>query len=146
MGRLRNRLREQKHELKRALQEILAFATRDDLTGLANRRHMAELMGAEQARQRSGQSMSVVLVGIDFFKRINDTHGLRDALAETSFDSVAPGLRVTFSAALSICTVDDMLEATIERADQARYRAKTQGRNRTVSDQSGAISYLPGDR
>ena len=60
---------------------------------------------------------------------------MREALAGTSFDSVAPGLQVTFSAGLSTCAVDDTLEATIERADQAMYRAKTQGRNRTVSDE-----------
>ena len=187
MATLRNRLREQKHELERALQQILAFATRDDLTGLANRRHMAELMGVERARQQAGQPMSVVLIDIDLFKRINDTHGhnagdavlrkfaqagrqilcssdvlarwggeeflmmlpatapaqallcierLREALTETSFDSIAPGLQITFSAGLSVCAADDTLEATIERADQAMYRAKIQGRNRTVSDES----------
>jgi diguanylate cyclase (GGDEF)-like protein len=57
---------------------------------------------------------------------------LRAQLARTSFDDVAPSLRVTFSAGVSVCSRDDALEAAIERADHAMYRAKTQGRNCTA--------------
>src|SRR5690606_41109796 len=43
-----------------------------------------------------------------------------------------PGLRATFSAGLAEQRFDESIEATIERADQALYRAKHGGRNRTV--------------
>lgn len=76
MAVIRDRLRAQRAELEEALQQIRRLATRDDLTGLSNRRHMNELMAVEKARQRrNGQAMSVALLDIDWFKRINDTYG-----------------------------------------------------------------------
>jgi hypothetical protein len=49
MGAMRERLRSQKIELQLALERIGELATRDELTGLVNRRHMTALMQAEQA-------------------------------------------------------------------------------------------------
>jgi PleD family two-component response regulator len=49
-----------------------------------------------------------------------------------TFSSVAPDLKITFSAGLSACRPGDSLEAAIERADKALYAAKAQGRNCTV--------------
>jgi diguanylate cyclase (GGDEF)-like protein/PAS domain S-box-containing protein len=49
---------------------------RDQLTGLYNRRHMEESLERELRRaSRTGRSIGIVLVDIDHFKRINDTHG-----------------------------------------------------------------------
>jgi diguanylate cyclase len=57
----------------RALAEL---ASRDELTGLFNRRHMGELMAQQRAAcQRAGDRFAVALVDLDHFKRINDTHG-----------------------------------------------------------------------
>jgi diguanylate cyclase (GGDEF)-like protein len=76
MAAIRSRMRAQKADLQHALEQIRLLATRDELTGLSNRRHMNELMAIEKARQRrTGQPMSVALLDIDFFKRINDTYG-----------------------------------------------------------------------
>ena len=76
MAGLRQRLHQQKRELEHALEQIRLLARRDELTGLANRRHMVELMAIEKARQRrTGQPLSVALLDIDWFKRINDTYG-----------------------------------------------------------------------
>jgi diguanylate cyclase len=73
---LRGRLKAQKAELAQALARIQHLATRDDLTLLANRRHMNELLAHERLRHdRKGQTMCVALIDIDHFKRINDTHG-----------------------------------------------------------------------
>lgn len=76
LSSLRSRLRQQREELTRALKEVQRLATRDDLTGLANRRHIQERLVQEHGRVgRGGRPFSVALIDIDHFKRINDSHG-----------------------------------------------------------------------
>ena len=76
LSAMRMRLKLQKTELQGALARIHKLATRDDLTGLINRRHMEELAEMEQRRAlRSGSLPCLCLVDIDHFKRINDQHG-----------------------------------------------------------------------
>lgn len=73
---LRQRLRQQKQDLSRALARIQELATRDELTGLVNRRHMQTLI--EQAHRRcarSGQSFCLAVLDVDHFKAVNDNHG-----------------------------------------------------------------------
>ena len=49
---------------------------RDPLTGLFNRRYLEETMERELARSaRNGQSLAVLAIDVDHFKRFNDTHG-----------------------------------------------------------------------
>jgi len=51
-------------------------AVRDGLTGLFNRRLLAERLPHELARcRRSGQSLVLAMMDIDHFKRFNDTYG-----------------------------------------------------------------------
>lgn len=59
---------------------------------------------------------------------------LREALAATSFDSLVPGLHITFSAGVAECAPGEDLHLAIERADRALYQAKQTGRDRTVSE------------
>jgi diguanylate cyclase (GGDEF)-like protein len=55
---------------------LAELASRDELTGLFNRRHMSELLTQQRlACQRSGERFAVALVDLDHFKRVNDTHG-----------------------------------------------------------------------
>jgi diguanylate cyclase (GGDEF)-like protein len=76
LSAMRTRLKRQRSELVGALERIHKLATRDDLTGLVNRRHMTELAAMEQRRAlRSGTQPCLCLVDIDHFKRINDQHG-----------------------------------------------------------------------
>jgi len=56
---------------------------------------------------------------------------LRGHLSRLGLDDIAAGLKITFSAGLVEVATEETLEAAIERADQAMYRAKTGGRNRT---------------
>ncbi len=60
-----------------ALQEQLrAQATQDALTGLANRRHLNEMLPAVLAlAQREQSPLAVVIIDLDHFKRVNDEHG-----------------------------------------------------------------------
>lgn len=52
------------------------LASTDALTGLANRRQFMHAMETELSRyNRKGNVFSVAMLDIDFFKKINDTHG-----------------------------------------------------------------------
>lgn len=54
------------------------LATHDELTGLLNRRSYFQALQRErEAAVRTGSPLSVAIVDVDFFKRINDTHGHR---------------------------------------------------------------------
>ncbi len=76
MGKLRARLKRQKEELLAAVATIRTLATVDELTSLANRRHMNEVLGAEERRERGGdQPVCIALLDIDFFKSVNDRYG-----------------------------------------------------------------------
>lgn len=77
LNTLHHRLEMQKNELAHALTRIQVLATRDELTGLFNRRHMLEVLNQHQKRlDRSGHhQFHLALLDIDHFKRINDTHG-----------------------------------------------------------------------
>ncbi|MEJ7807471.1 MAG: diguanylate cyclase, partial [Telluria sp.] len=73
---MRQRLKSQKAELERALAHIQEMATHDELTGLANRRHLLDLLNQHALRHaRGGPSFYVAMADLDHFKRINDTHG-----------------------------------------------------------------------
>lgn len=66
---LQDALREKNRELE-------DLSRRDPLTGVANRRAFYELLTSEYARcQRYGRPFSFMMVDLDHFKRVNDTHG-----------------------------------------------------------------------
>jgi diguanylate cyclase (GGDEF)-like protein len=60
-----------------ALHELVSQqAVTDDLTGLANNRAFRDVMEREAARaQRFGHDLSLLILDIDDFKQVNDTHG-----------------------------------------------------------------------
>ena len=56
--------------------ELQEQATSDPLTGMHNRRYLAEELGSELLRAvREGYPVSVVMFDVDFFKDVNDTFG-----------------------------------------------------------------------
>jgi two-component system, cell cycle response regulator len=60
----------------RELEDLARLARRDPLTGLANRRAFEEDLAREAARAaRSRAPLSAIIVDVDHFKRVNDTHG-----------------------------------------------------------------------
>ncbi|HET9207362.1 MAG TPA: diguanylate cyclase [Burkholderiaceae bacterium] len=96
IGRLRARLAAQKKELGDALALNRELATRDALTGLLNRRAMVELLAREHPRIERGQGpLSVALLDIDLFKRINDElgHGAGDEVLRRFASVVKDQLR-----------------------------------------------------
>lgn len=62
-------------ELRRARDELARQATTDALTGLANKRSLDVRLAQLVAEADRGRSFAVVLVDVDNFKRVNDTHG-----------------------------------------------------------------------
>jgi diguanylate cyclase (GGDEF)-like protein len=76
LSRLRSSLKQQKQELMAALGRIRTLATVDELTSLANRRHMNEVLSAAERRQATpDQPLCIALIDIDFFKNVNDRFG-----------------------------------------------------------------------
>jgi diguanylate cyclase (GGDEF)-like protein len=72
-----NKALSQKMSEVQALQEALRQqATRDELTGLFNRRHLNNTLPAMWAlAQREGKPLAAVIIDLDHFKRVNDEHG-----------------------------------------------------------------------
>lgn len=165
-----------------------ARMVRDGLTGLYNHTHIQHLLEETMRQcQRQSRPLSVVMIDIDHFKRVNDSYGhpvgdrvikslallLRQRLRKTDlcgryggeeFLLVLPGAELeqagrvanelrerlqqmvfqtakhSFSCSLSggaACLLPGSEETgpqLINRADEALYRAKQQGRNQVVLD------------
>ncbi len=66
----------QSEELHKKAKELEVLSRTDPLTGLYNRRFIIEKMEEERTRfRRYGKPFSLVIVDIDFFKRVNDAWG-----------------------------------------------------------------------
>ena len=65
-----------KRELRTAQRKISEMATLDELTGLYNRRYFMEALERERARaKRHGKDLSLCMMDLDLFKRVNDKLG-----------------------------------------------------------------------
>ncbi len=98
LARLRERSRRQRREIAQALARIQELATRDELTGLVNRRHMSNLLERERQRGvRSGRGFSLAMVDIDHFKAVNDHYGhpVGDDVLRTFSQQAPQALRAT---------------------------------------------------
>lgn len=63
-------------ELKKSNERLTDLSYTDPLTHLFNRRYLTEFMGSELAKsKRSGDNLSLIILDIDNFKRVNDTYG-----------------------------------------------------------------------
>ena len=165
--------------IDRQKQALLAMATVDPLTGVRNRHELQlELLKACGQQARLGTPVTLLVLDIDFFKKINDTHGHikgDEVLIEISklmgkrlrttdmlyryggeeFLVLAGGtgaeggrilaedLRITvqngrlgglpgISISLGVAEYasPESISEWLQRADEALYRAKTNGRNR----------------
>lgn len=172
--------------LERAFhQTLLDQSTRDPLTGLANRLTiLSEFQSRFDLSMRHGRPLSIIMIDLDHFKQVNDTHGhgagdltlqifgelVRDRLRSTDLagriggeefllvlpetDRVGalmlaerirtviqttpiplPTDMLNVTASLGLAERDDRdrdAGALMGRADAALYRAKRDGRNRTL--------------
>jgi two-component system, cell cycle response regulator len=78
LARVRTQIRKKRYaeRLRDNVQMSIEMAITDALTGLYNRRYMETHVGSlvEQAASR-GKPLTVLVLDIDYFKSINDTHG-----------------------------------------------------------------------
>jgi two-component system cell cycle response regulator len=77
-ARVRTQIRRHRYamELRQSVNNTMAMAITDDMTGLYNRRyfdrHLGVMLGKAQAQERD---MALMILDIDHFKAVNDTHG-----------------------------------------------------------------------
>jgi two-component system, cell cycle response regulator len=77
-ARVRTQVRRQRYArmLRASMQSSIELAVTDPLTGLSNRRyftsHVTSMLGAPNA---AGSDLTLLILDIDHFKRINDTYG-----------------------------------------------------------------------
>lgn len=175
-------------ELHEQLQRERKRAITDPLTGLYNRFALIDQLNAAIGEMPPGSPPSVVMLDIDHFKAINDTHGhligdrvirfvaqvlqknikgkdtaaryggeeftlLLPETAAAGAKSVAEGVRaaiakaqlvradnkkplgqITISAGVANYRQGEDVMEFVNRADQALYRSKNQGRNRVTVD------------
>lgn len=87
--RLRKQVKQQTEKLER-------MAFRDELTGLVNRRFLAEKLTQEVAKiNRYGKRLAILYIDLDDFKRINDTfgHNQGDVLLQTVAERITQTVR-----------------------------------------------------
>jgi len=171
-------------QLNVELQCAKALSLTDELTGLPNRRAFLHRAQEEIGRvQRHPAPLTLIIVDIDHFKKINDEYGhsIGDEVLRTYAKEILSSFRrhdyvarfggeefilllpdtdingairaldkirfqvgerqvmlevghitlPTFSAGVALYRTHESIDGLIERADQALYRAKQSGRNRT---------------
>lgn len=121
------------HTLTRRHERIEQEALTDPLTGLWNRRHMAETLDREVSRAvRFGHEISLIILDVDDFKRINDRlgHLQGDLVLETISDLVRDATRDIDVAAryggdeLALILVETASEGATILAERLRERIR----------------------
>jgi len=124
-----------RHELLQAqAAKLEELATTDALTGAYNRRKFNELILAELERvRRYEHPLSLFILDIDHFKRINDTHGHEagDEVLVVLADLIRAGIRATDSLArwggeeFVVLSPEVTLEEAMRLAERLRTAAGT---------------------
>lgn len=165
-----------------AKKELETLALIDKLTSLYNRRKIDEFLYLEvEKAKRHNKALSLIMVDIDFFKKVNDTYGhqtgdlvlqevaklittntrdidycgrfggeefvvlctetnkegamvlaeqLRSKIEEHTFEAVG---HLTVSLGVATYEKEDDMNSLIARCDKGLYKAKEEGRNRSIS-------------
>ena len=117
------------YKIKRSQLRFMKLARRDGLTGIFNRQHFLNEAGLQlQYCRKSSRGACLVLIDLDHFKTVNDTHGhaVGDRVLQRAVEACKTYLRSTdifgrlggeeFGILLAECT----LEQVVVRAEQIR--------------------------
>ncbi len=99
---VRNQLFELKHIINRSKEKLSRLALVDQLTLLYNRRYFDDAVAREVERaRRYNQNICLVMIDIDHFKNINDTHGHQkgDEVLQQVAKTISDNLRLNDIAA-----------------------------------------------
>jgi len=91
------------------------------------------------AARYGGEEMAILLQSCDRMQALHIAEQIRETLAKSQLqrrDNQEPIGQVTLSIGIAALRPDDTVEHLIERADQALYQAKQQGRNRVMDDRA----------
>lgn len=91
------------------------------------------LRGQDAVARWGGDELLIVLPETDLTGAVEAAEKVRSAVAGHEWKVGGHALRLTLSLGVAVAAVDLPLEDAISRADQALYRAKTEGRNRCVA-------------
>jgi len=186
VDRLEEQIRNLDQKVKEKTEKLKQLAMTDSLTKLYNRRYFSEIASEIfELEKRENDTLSVIMLDIDKFKRVNDTYGhqagdlvivqvasilesmkresdvvcryggeefvlllpktplegayvlaerIRKKVEETVIDIQDAG-HISVTVSLGVSEVDYIkdknIESVIKRADDALYKAKQSGRNRT---------------
>lgn len=135
------------HSLRAVLEKLVHQRDHDALTGLGNRRLFDRVAAFElQRASRSGTPLSLVMLDIDHFKRVNDTYGhatgdtvlaslgelltrsvrvydLAARLGGEEFCLVLPGATAHQAEELALRILEDFKELSFEAPDGSRFSA-----------------------
>jgi diguanylate cyclase (GGDEF)-like protein len=73
---LEHKVRERTNELESVNEKLAELSTTDALTGVRNRRYFDQMLEREFNRaRREREQLSILMLDIDYFKRVNDEYG-----------------------------------------------------------------------
>jgi diguanylate cyclase (GGDEF)-like protein len=78
-----------------------------------------------------GEEFLLIMTGTGTDAALVPMNRMREALAGADWHEVAPGFSLTFSCGIACYQPGESVEALLQRADEALYRAKADGRNCT---------------
>jgi len=124
-----NELEQVNERLKAAVSKLEELARTDALTGISNRRFLMEILVFELMRsQRTPRPLSLLMIDVDHFKRVNDLRGhvVGDSVLQQLASNLASNLRSTDVVAryggeeFVVLLFDTALDIAIEVADKIR--------------------------
>lgn len=132
-------------ERKRLEDSLRVMATIDQLTGVLNRHHFLNLSERELHRsQRYGSPLSFVMIDVDHFKLVNDTHG--HAMGDKVLRSLAQSCQNVLRDSDLMGRVGGeefaccLVECTLERARLAGERLRVAVAGLEIEDQDAIAS------